>query len=117
MDLMELGMYREALEILDQLPEDTRQAGAAKRATLKAVTALGKWQRALDLALSLREGNEADREAAAGAFHALAAEACKRGRDQDARKLVAAAVSVRVDELPRIMADERFPEKFRNHLA
>lgn len=116
-DLIDLGIYREALEILDQLPEDMRQAGPAKRATLKAASALGKWKRALDLALALRQGNEADRREAASAFHALAAESSKRGRDQDARKLVAAAVSAHVDELPLIMADERFSEKFRNQLA
>ncbi|QJE95146.1 hypothetical protein [Luteolibacter luteus] len=116
-DLIELGMYREALEILDRLPEEMRQANAAKRATVKAAAALGKWQRALDLALALRHGNEADRKEAASAFHALAAEACKQGRDQDARKLIAAAVSTHVEELPQIMADERFPQKFRNHLA
>jgi lipopolysaccharide biosynthesis regulator YciM len=116
-DLIELGMYREALEVLDHLPEDMRSAGAARRGTLKATTALGQWKRVLELAIILRAGNEADRKEAAHAFLALAAEACKRGRDQDARKLIAAAVSAHEEVLPRIMEDERFPEKFRNQLG
>ena len=114
---LDLGMYREALDVLDALPPELQSANSAQRITLKATTALGQWKRVLDLAMKLRHGNAADRREAASAFHALAAESFKRGRDLDARKLIAAAVNSEESTLTAILEDERFPEKFRANLA
>ena len=116
-DLLELGMYAEAFELAENLPEDIRDVAAARRVRLRAATALGRWQLAIKLAVSLKLGNEADRREAAAAFHTLASEACKRGRDAEARQLIGAAIAARPAQLETILTDERFPEKFRQRLG
>ena len=115
--LLELGMYREALDVLDSLPTDMQALNSARRLTLQAATSLGQWKRVLELAMGPRHGNSADRSEAARAFHALAAESFKRGREQDARKLIGAAVSTDESALTVVLEDERFPEKFRAKLT
>jgi lipopolysaccharide biosynthesis regulator YciM len=116
-ELLEFGMYAEALALVEGLPEDHRQAPAARRVLVRAATGTGRWNLALGLAKALRDGNNADRHEAAKAFQALAAEACNRGRDDDARRLVVVAVQTRLEQLDEILADERFPAKFRERLA
>ncbi|MCW1883235.1 hypothetical protein OKA04_00740 [Luteolibacter flavescens] len=116
-DLMELGMHREALDMLDALPDELRWAAAARRVRARAAASLGKWQVALEEAKILRNGNESDRAEAARAFQAVAAEACKRGRDDDARRLVLMAVQCRQEQMDEILNDQRFPEKFLAKLA
>lgn len=113
MGLLEMGMYRESLAVIDKLPDDVRIRSAARRAELKALAALGQWQRALTLATGLRDGNESDRAAAAAAFQSIAAEASKRGREEDAFKLARAAIQARPEHADRIRDDERFPDSFR----
>ena len=111
--LLEMGMYRESLALFDKLPDDVRQRSTARRAELKAATALGQWQRALKLASLLRDGNESDREAAADAFQNIAAEASKRGSEGDALKLANLAIRARPEHSNRFRDDERFPNAFR----
>jgi tetratricopeptide (TPR) repeat protein len=112
--LLEMGMYRESLALFDKLPDDVRQRSTARRAELKAATALGQWQRALKLASLLRDGDEFDREAAAAdAFQNIAAEASKRGREADALKLANLAIRARPEHSNRFRDDERFPNAFR----
>lgn len=110
-------MYEEAYRLLMELPEDIKRAPAGRRALLRTSCALGRWKMVLELAVKLRTGNQADRQQAAIAFHALTAEACKRGRVQDARKLAAAAVMAFPDQLSEMMADKRLPADFRSKLA
>lgn len=116
-DFLELGMFPEALAAVDRLNPDLRETSAARRVVARAAACLGRWQTALDVAKQLRTGNEADRAEAARAFQAIAAEACNRGREEEARRLVGAAVLARPEQLKEILADERFPEKFRQRLA
>jgi lipopolysaccharide biosynthesis regulator YciM len=116
-DFVDLGMFPEAIAVIGSLSADLREASAARRVLLRAATSLGKWQLALSLAKGLRTGNEADRSEAARALQAVAAEACKRGREDEARHLVGAAVLARPEQLEDILIDERFPEKFRTALG
>jgi hypothetical protein len=116
-DFVELGMFPEALAVIERLNPDLRETSAARRVVARAAACLGLWQRALGVAKQLRTGNEPDRAEAARAFQAIAAEACNRGREEEARRLVGAAVLARAEQLQEILADERFPEKFRQRLA
>ena len=116
-DLLDLGMYREAMAVLESLPDDLRSVSAARRIFVRAATGLGRWREALEEAKTLLGGNEADRAEAASAFQSLAAEACNRGREEDAHRLLRAALRTRVELLDSILEDQRFPEKFREKLA
>ena len=116
-DLLELGMYREAIAVVESLPDDLRSVSAARRIFVRAATGLGRWREALEGAKTLLDGNEADRTEAAHAFQALAAEACNRGREEDALKLLRAAIRTRFEQANLILMDERFPEKFREKLT
>jgi hypothetical protein len=116
-DLLDLGMYREAMAVVESLPDDLRSVSAARRIFVRAATGLGRWREALEGAKTLLDGNEADRAEAASAFQSLAAEACNRGREEDAHRLLRAAVRTRVELLDSILEDQRFPEKFREKLA
>jgi len=116
-DLLDLGMYREAMAVVESLPDDLRSVSAARRIFVRAATGLGRWREALEGAKTLLDGNEADRAEAASAFQSLAAEACNRGREEDAYRLLRAAVRTRVELLDSILEDQRFPEKFREKLA
>ncbi|MEK7954451.1 hypothetical protein [Luteolibacter soli] len=116
-DLLDLGMYREAMAVIESLPDDLRPVSAARRIFVRAATGLGRWREALEEAKTLRDGNQADRAEAARAFQSLAAEACNRGREEDAGHLVKAAMRTRLEQLDEILVDERFPEKFREKLA
>ena len=116
-DLLELGMYREAMAVVESLPDDLRSVSAARRIFVRAASGLGRWREALEGAKTLLDGNEADRAEAAAAFQSLAAEACNRGREDDAHRLLRAAIRTRLEQLDSIMEDQRFPEKFRDKLA
>lgn len=116
-DLLDLGMFREAMAVLESLPDDLRSVSAARRIFVRAATGLGRWREALEEAKTLLNGNEADRTEAARAFQALAAEACNRGRDEDATRLIRAAIRIRLEQVDEILADERFPAKFREKLT
>ena len=116
-DLLDLGMYREAMAVVECLPDDLRSASAARRIFVRAATGLGRWREALEGAKTLLDGNEADRAEAAAAFQALAAEAFNRGREDDTHRLLRAAVRTRLEQLDSILEDQRFPEKFREKLA
>lgn len=116
-DLLDLGMYREAMVVLESLPDDLRSVSAARRIFVRAATGLGRWREALEEAKTLLDGNEADRAEAACAFQSLAAEACNRGREEDAQRLLRAAIRTRLEQLDSILEDQRFPEKFRDKLA
>lgn len=116
-DLLDLGMYREAMAVVERLPADLRSVSAARRIFVRAATGLGRWREALEEAKTLLDGNEADRAEAAAAFQALAAEACNRGREDDAHRLLRAAVRTRLEQVDEILQDQRFPEKFREKLA
>jgi hypothetical protein len=116
-DLLDLGMYREAMAVLESLPDDLRSVSAARRIFVRAATGLGRWREALEGAKTLLDGNEADRAEAASAFQSIAAEACNRGREDDAHRLLRAALRTRVELLDSILEDQRFPEKFREKLA
>jgi len=116
-DLLDLGMYREAMAVLESLPDDLRSVSAARRIFVRAATGLGRWREALEGAKTLLDGNEADRAEAAIAFQSIAAEACNRGREDDAHRLLRAALRTRVELLDSILEDQRFPEKFREKLA
>lgn len=116
-DLLDLGMFREGLAIIENLPDDVRGNRAGRRAELRATVSLGLWQQALKLAVSLKDGNETDRLAAADAFQALAAEAMKRGREADALKLASAALTADPQRLEALRDDERFPEMFRTRFG
>jgi tetratricopeptide (TPR) repeat protein len=116
-DLLDLGMYREAMAVVESLPDDLRSVSAARRIFVRAATGLGRWREALEEAKTLLDGNEADRAEAACAFQSLAAEACNRGREDDAHRLLRAAIRTRLDLLDEILEDQRFPEKFREKLA
>lgn len=116
-DLLDLGMYREALAVVESLPAELRSVSAARRIFVRAATGLGRWRDALEEAKTLLDGNEADRAEAASAFQSLAAEACNRGREEDAHRLLRAAVRTRLEQLDAILEDQRFPEKFREKLA
>ena len=116
-DLLELGMYREAMAVVESLPDDLRSVSAARRIFVRAATGLGRWREALEGAKTLLDGNEADRAEAACAFQALAAEACNRGREEDAHRLLRAAIRTRLEQLDSILEDQRFPEKFRDKLV
>ena len=116
-DLLDLGMYREAMAVVERLPADLRSVSAARRIFVRAATGLGRWREALEDAKTLLDGNEADRAEAAAAFQALAAEACNRGREDDAHRLLRAAIRTRLEQVDEILQDQRFPEKFREKLA
>jgi hypothetical protein len=116
-DLLDLGMFREAMAVVESLPDDLRSVSAARRIFVRAATGLGRWREALEGAKTLLDGNEADRTEAARAFQSLAAEACNRGREEDALKLLRAAIRIRYELADSILADERFPEKFREKLT
>jgi len=116
-DLLDLGMYREAMAVVERLPADLRSVSAARRIFVRAATGLGRWREALEEAKTLLDGNEADRAEAAAAFQALAAEACNRGREDDAHRLLRAAIRTRLEQVDEILQDQRFPEKFREKLA
>jgi len=116
-DLLELGMYREAMAVVESLPEDLRSVSAARRIFVRAATGLGRWRDALEGAKTLLDGNEADRAEAAAAFQSLAAEACNRGREDDALRLLRAAIRTRLEQVDSVLQDQRFPEKFRDKLA
>ena len=116
-DLLDLGMVREAMAVIESLPEDLRSVSAARRIFVRAATGLGRWREALEEAKTLLDGNEADRTEAARAFQALAAEACNRGRDEDATRLIRAAIRIRLEQVDEILVDERFPAKFREKLV
>ena len=115
-DLMELGMYREALAMIDSLPDDLRTASAARRVWLRCAAGTGQWRSALDEAKLLSGGNAADRAEAARTFQTLAAETCKRGREEEARRLVLMAIQCRQEQIEEILADARFPQKFLDRL-
>ena len=112
-ELLELGMVREALSLIQKLPPDVRESSPGRRAELQATTSLGLWQRALKLAWSLRLGSTNDRNAAAHAFQTLAAEAFKRGKEMEALKLANASLQARPEQIDDFVLDERFPERFR----
>lgn len=116
-DLLDLGMFREAMAVIESLPHDLRSVSAARRIFVRAATGLGRWREALEEAKTLLDGNEADRTEAARAFQALAAEACNRGREEDATRLIRAAIRIRLEQVDEILVDERFPAKFREKLV
>ena len=116
-DLLDLGMIREAMAVIESLPDDLRSVPAARRIFVSAATGLGRWREALEGAKTLLDGNEADRIVAARAFQALGAEACNRGRDEDANRLVRAAIRTHMPLVDEILVDERFPIKFREKLT
>ncbi len=115
--LLELGMFQETYAVIQRLPIDQRSLPAARRISLRISVVLGKWQAALDEAKNLRSGSKSDRAEAAFAFQSLAAEACKKGRDADALRLIAVAVETRPEQLDLILSDERFPPRFIESLA
>jgi hypothetical protein len=116
-DLLDLGMYHEGLRLIEALPAEVRERRAGCRAELRATLALGLWQRALKLAVPMKDGNEDDRISAADAFQTLAAEALKRGRETEAIKLASAAITADPRKLEALRDDERFPEMFRTRFG
>jgi hypothetical protein len=114
---LELGMFQETYAAIQRLPSDQKSLPAARRISLRTSVVLGKWRVALDEAKALRSGSKSDRAEAAFAFQSLAAEACKKGRDADALRLIAVAVETRPEQLDLILSDERFPPVFLESLA
>lgn len=116
-ELLEQGMFQEALSVYERLDPSQRDTSAARRVFVRLATGMGRWKDALETAKCLRQGNEADRFEAARAFQALGAEANNRGREEDALRLVRAAISLRLDLLGEILLDERYSRKFRDRLS
>ena len=52
-DLLDLGMFREAMAVIESLSEDLRSVSASRRIFVRAATGLGRWREALDEAKTL----------------------------------------------------------------
>ena len=110
--LLELGMFREAWDAVQALPEDLREAAAARRIRARSAALLGRWEVAETVANELRHGNLADREEAAWCFQSIAAEHFKHGREDQATRCLKKSVGAWPEQMASILEDPRFSEKF-----
>jgi len=111
-NLVDLGMFPNALEALKQLPEDLQQSALTQRLRLRTLAAMGQWDAAAPIADVLRHGNELDREEAAACFQSLAAQHFNHGRLDQAHNLLRKAIGTQPDRRQLILQDKRFTGKF-----
>ncbi len=107
-----MGMFAEAGDALEQLPDDLKQAPAALRIQMRVAAAFGRWDMARGIADTLRHGTPADREDAASCYQSVAAEHYKHGRVEEARTLLRRAIGTWSGLRAQILVDKRFATKF-----
>lgn len=109
---MTLELWDDAWAALDQLPEGTVATPEMVRIRMRAAAGMERWDFVEELASILRHGNEEDRMEAACAYQSLAAEHYRRGRLEEARAMISAAVETRPEQSILIRTDPRFPRRF-----
>ncbi|MCH7226766.1 hypothetical protein [Haloferula sp. A504] len=95
--LADLGLWQDAWEALEAFPAEERATPAALRVRLRCCPGVGAWEIGEHLAATLREGKEADRETAAGFYHALAVFHAKAGNRDAAEVAIKCAVDAWAD--------------------
>ena len=86
-----LGLWQDAWEAIEELPDDVRAGIDAMRLRLRCCAPLGAWDLGAELAYLLAEGNPPDRKAAAAFWLALCRECIED--THTAQACVAAAVA------------------------
>jgi len=107
---IELGLFQEAWEAIEELDTDERMTPLAIHIRLHCAIHFEKWDMTETLAALLTHGDEEDRLVAANTFKMLAVIACRLGDTQRARSCVTTAIEAYPDIRIEIIEDELLSE-------
>lgn len=110
--LAELGLWEDAWEALEALPAPDRATPQTLRVRLACCPPLGAWEIGRHVADLLRDGTEADRQAAARYFHAVALKWLAEGDRYAAGQAIKEAVKTWPDHRLAVLDDPRLAEVF-----
>lgn len=106
--LAELGLWQDAWEALEELQTPDRALPHALRVRLACCPSLGAWEVGRHIADLLRDGSEADRQAAAQYFHAVDLKWLAEGYCYAAGQAIKEAVKTWRDHRLAVLDDPRF---------
>lgn len=107
---VELGLFQEAWDELDDLPPEEKTSPTVMRLRLPCSIHFEKWDMVETLAEILRYGDSDDQLIAAATFKTLAVVACRTGKTELAKRYVRSAVEVAPEIRLEIIDDELLSE-------
>ncbi|HEY1123975.1 MAG TPA: hypothetical protein VGE67_20315 [Haloferula sp.] len=108
----ELRMWREAWEVLDELPPTRRASCQALRVRLKCCPMVGAWKIGEQVAMLLRDGARRDRGSAAAFYHLNARRLLAAGDREGSKVNILAAVDTFPECRTVLLADRELAAEF-----